>query len=308
MPKKDLEKCVKFYKFLKENNHPIEIQLGIIELDDFEELSDDAWEMLNDCGEVILKLETCNGLSKEILKKLSINRKIIYQFFDDNNKEGYSNDDLFMIYQILETLKYVTEGAENNIHKIMIVCNIITWLVWYDSQGVMKNEHSTKEKIAETRSLKGSFFKGGAVCLGYALTLKIILNYLGIETNIIGGYGLYDGKLEFHAWNQVKDDIFYNLDLTYDWQAVLSDLPFNNLLKSDEEFYKNHSTNVSWEDYTQLQKCPKSIPNLDLRYYSKSIPEDLRKFLVKNQSKGLYKILEYRQHFFEQENPKNKGK
>lgn len=304
MSKKDLENQIKFYNFLKENNYSIESHFDIIELENFEGLSDDVWKILNDCGRIILKLETCNGLSEEILKKLSTNRIITYQFVDDNNKEGYSNDDLFIIYQVLETIKYVTESAENKIHKIMLVCNIITWLVWYDCEGSMYNEHSTKDKVTETRSLKGSLFKGMAVCHGYALTLKIILNYLGIETNIIGGHGL----VGFHAWNQVKDDVFYNLDLTYDWQAILADLPFNNLLKSDEEFYKNHSTNVSWEDYTQLQKCPKSIPNQDLRYYSKTIPEDLRKFLVENQSKGLYKILEYKQHYFEQEDKKFKSK
>lgn len=295
--KKELEETVGFYNFLKQQNSSIEGHLNIIELENLEGLSDNAWRILNDCGSVILKLDTCNGLSEETLKKLSLNKKITYQFVEDRNEDGYNIDDLFTIYNILETFKDITGSAENNIHKIVIVCNIITLLVWYDEKGNRNNKYSTDDRMIECRSLRGSLFSGRAVCHGYALVIKIILNYIGIETTMVGGYGLGD----YHAWNQVKDDVFYNLDLTFDWLAFLNDLSFDNTLKSDEQFYLNHSIDVSWDDYTNLKKCPKSISNQDIRYYSKIIPEDLKRFLVENQTKGLYKILEYRQHFLNQE-------
>lgn len=296
--KEELEETVGFYNFLKQQNSSIEGHFNIIELEDLEGLTDDALKILAECGSVILKLDSCNGLSKETLEKLSVNKKITYQFVDDRNEDGFAIDDISKMYNVLETIKYITDSSENNIHKIITVCNILTWLVWYDYKGDISNCYSTDEDVIDSRSLKGSFFEGKAVCYGYALTLKVVLNYLGIETTLVGGYVNSD----YHAWNQVKDEIFYNLDLTFDWQAFLMDLPFDNTLKSDEQFYINHSINVSWEDYTNLKKCPKSISNQDIRYYSKIIPEDLKRFLVENQTKGLYKILEYRQHFLNQEN------
>ena len=302
--KQELEKQVDFYNFLKERNLSVEGHFDIIELENLEGLTDDVWKILNECGSVILKLDSCNGLSKETLERLAINRRITYQFVDDRNEDGYTIKDLSKIYNVLETFRLITDSAENNIHKIIMVCNIITLLVWYDPKGDMSNEYSIKENIINSRSLKGILVDGKAVCLGYALALKIILNYLGIETTLVGGYSISD----YHAWNQVKDENYYNLDLTLDWQAFLSDLPLNNTLKNDEQFYQNHSTDVSWEDYSNLKSCPKSISNDELRYYSKSIPEDLIKFLIENQSKGLYKIFEYKKYYLDSETTIHKGK
>lgn len=301
--KQELEKQITFYNFLKERNSSIDSYFDIIELENLDGLTEDAWKILNECGSVVLKLDSCNGLSKETLERLAINRKITYQFVDDRSEDGYTIEDLFKIYNVLETFKFITASAENNIHKIIMVCYIITLLVWHDSKGDISNEYSTKEDVINSRSLKGILFDGKAVCQGYALALKIILNYLGIETTIVGGFSVSD----YHAWNQVKDEVFYNLDLTLDWQAFLLDLPLNNTLKNDEQFYKNHSTEVSWEDYSNLKSCPKSIPNDELRYYTKIIPEDLKIFLLKNQSKGLYKILEYT-NCLNTENTINRGK
>lgn len=301
--KQELEKQVNFYNYLKERNSSIEGHFSIIELENLEGLTDNAWKILAECGSVILKLDSCNGLSNDTLEKLAINRKIKYQFVDDRNEDGYTFDDLVTIYNILETFKCITDSAENNIHKIIMVCNIISWLVWYNEKGDISNNYSTEEDVINSRSLKGVFFNGSAVCHGYALALKIILNYLEIETTIIGGYG----DSEYHAWNQVKDEIYYNIDLTCDWQAFLTDLPLNNTLKNDEQFYKNHSTKVSWEDYTNLKRCPKSISNDELRYYSKTISENLKRFLVENQIKSLYKLLEYKKYFLNSENTMHKG-
>ncbi len=294
--KKELENQIEFYNFLKNRNSSIEGQFDIIELEDLEGLTDDAWKILAECGSVILKLNSCNGLSKETLEKLSVNKKITYQFVDDRNEDGFTIDDISKIYNVLETFKFITNNAENNIHKIIMVCNIITWLVWYNEKGDNSNYYSTEEDIINSRSLKGTFFEGKAVCAGYALTLKLVLSYLGFETILVGGYG----ESDYHAWNQVKDEIFYNLDLTFDWQSFLMDLPLNNTLKSDDEFYKNHRIGVLWEDYSNLKKCPKSISNDELRYYSKSMPEDLMIFLKENQLKGLCTLIEFRKQFLNQ--------
>lgn len=288
-----LEEQIRLFKYLKEQG--CAEYLNFVSLENFEELSDDVYEMLNAGGNVTLSLNTCNGLTKEILERLSLNRKIKYQFVDDLNDEGYDFDDLLMLYNILEIFREIIENAENNIHKIIMICNICVWLVWKEEKGSVNNLYSTEDLVMETRSLKGSLFKGIAVCHGYALLFKLILNYFGFETTIVGGMG----DRELHAWNQVKDDVFYNLDLTFDWRAILCcSPPFDNILKNDEEFYNNHRT-VSFEDYSNLKKCPQSISNQELWYYLKSIPDDLRKFLVKNQGKGLYKLLEYRQFILE---------
>ena len=276
-----LEKNIDFYNYLKQKGLSAEGYFEQIELEDFTDLSknENLYSLLNECGSVILKLNTCNGLSEEILDRLAINKKIKYQFVDDLNKEGYSLEELISIYGTLQNIKNITNDSENTIAKIVTVCVIVTYLVWI-------NENANESL---TRSLKGSFFSGVAVCQGYALTLKIILNYLGIETFLVGGYGVST----LHAWNQVKDNIFYNLDLAFDWQAFLTDLPLNNTLKNDEQFYGNHKK-TTFDDYTNLKECPQSISNQNLRYYTMIIPEDLRRFLVDNQMKGLSTIINYK--------------
>lgn len=276
-----LEKNIDFYNYLKQKGLSAEGYFDQIELEDFTEFSknENLYRLLNECGSVVLKLNTCNGLSEEVLARLAINQKVKYQFVEDLNNNGYSLEELVNIYNTLQTIKDITDNSETTIAKIVTVCVIVTYLVWPD-------ENANKSL---TRSLNGSFFSGLAVCQGYALTLKIILNYLGIETFLVAGYG--DSTL--HAWNQVKDGIFYNLDLTFDWQAFLMDLPLNNTLKNDEQFYETHKK-TTFDDYTNLKECPQSISNQDLRYYTMIIPEDLRRFLVDNQMKGLSTIINYK--------------
>ena len=42
----------------------------------------------------------------------------------------------------------------------------------------------------------------GAVCHGYALALRGVLNYVGVETKIVSGIAYNDANKQ-HAWNQV---------------------------------------------------------------------------------------------------------
>lgn len=46
--KKELEKQVDFYNYLKERNSSIEGHFSIIELENLEGLTDEAWKILND--------------------------------------------------------------------------------------------------------------------------------------------------------------------------------------------------------------------------------------------------------------------
>lgn len=59
----------------------------------------------------------------------------------------------------------------------------------------------------------GLLFKGTGVCQAYAETMKLFLNKVGIECEVVIG----TSRGEAHAWNVVKlDDEYYMLDVTWD--------------------------------------------------------------------------------------------
>ncbi len=58
--------------------------------------------------------------------------------------------------------------------------------------------------------------EGSSVCLGYAQTLNLLLNRIGIESYVVIGDADKDGD-DDHAWNYVRfDDGFYHVDATWD--------------------------------------------------------------------------------------------
>ena len=66
-------------------------------------------------------------------------------------------------------------------------------------------------------SIEGVLLNQKAVCQGYAETMKLFMDMLNIECQIVTGYGIQaDGKVA-HAWNLVKlDNEWYHVDATWD--------------------------------------------------------------------------------------------
>lgn len=181
------------------------------------------------------------------------------KFTDLDKLVPYGIEDIKEFINVLEDIKEETLEAESDIEKFSMIRKIALMRSEYDESGVVRSEKFEKGREFDTRSLKGAFLEGKAVCVGNALGFSIISEYVGLNAVSIGGisstykYG--------HEWNQIKlrDEYgnydWYNYDLTNDPEVL--DKNERNILEDDKTFYKRFVP----DKLEKTKKCPKSIPN-----------------------------------------------
>lgn len=82
---------------------------------------------------------------------------------------------------------------------------------------VYKDKNANSLDSSYTQSAYGALIKHECVCQGYAEAFKRIMDYAGIQCDIVCGQIV--GSTEYHAWNIVslgKEDDFYHIDVTWD--------------------------------------------------------------------------------------------
>ena len=109
---------------------------------------------------------------------------------------------------------------------------------------VLNTEYDYENYLANTipsdsYSAYGVFFKGTAVCQGYAHAAHLMLWLSGIESHIVSG----TARGNSHAWNKVKiGGEYYNLDVT--WDDPVPDKPgrvmYSYFNITDEELARDH--------------------------------------------------------------------
>lgn len=85
------------------------------------------------------------------------------------------------------------------------------------STVVYKDNNKNSLDTSYTQSAYGALIKHECVCQGYAEAFKRIMDYAGIQCDIVCGQIV--GSTEYHAWNIIslgKDDDFYHIDVTWD--------------------------------------------------------------------------------------------
>lgn len=85
------------------------------------------------------------------------------------------------------------------------------------SNVLYKDKNKNSLDSSYTQSAYGALIKHECVCQGYAEAFKRIMDYAGIQCDIVSGQIV--GSTEYHAWNIVslgKDDSFYHIDVTWD--------------------------------------------------------------------------------------------
>lgn len=147
---------------------------------------------------------------------------------------------------------------KSDIEKVCIVYNYIFKNISYDYEyleldkklkKVSFNNLSTleKRKIFRTQTLEGIFTKK-TVCTGFSYIFKMLLEYIGIESNICIGYFKIGREKEIpHAWNQVKiNEKWYNIDVSYGIEHYNEYIKIEEgkipkyFLLSDEKYYKKY--------------------------------------------------------------------
>lgn len=169
----------------------------------------------------------------------------------------------------------------------------------------------------------GTLVTGQAACEGYARSMKLLLDYAGIEAYVISGKAQEeDGKTQNHMWNIVKiDGNYYHLDATWDdpvgkngengIQHVffnLSDTDISNTHsgfnsanpcdKDDANYYVKHGTYFSqYGDSTRTQitealtqQLKHDKKRVELKFSTPEIYKQARMGLVEDEQ--IYRILE----------------
>lgn len=189
-------------------------------------------------------------------KNIEINRKV------KDFKDKYIKDNMSELEKELSVIKYVKD-----------TCKYDYDAVKWKEDGSLESENEN-HKYDESYTAKGAFINGRATCKGYSEEVKILLNSVGIDCNIINSNTLN------HVWNIVKiDGEYYQLDVT--WIDTTSNGTDNDFFN-----FSNSDTRHQADD----------ISNLDL--YNKCTSNKYDNFIVANYNVQLREMVNFEDDYF----------
>lgn len=163
----------------------------------------------------IIEIRNTKGQDKEVIKKIKSTIKIrIIGGLDEKAKPKYDTEKYFArtiyspleVYKIIEKMEIIEKGINpswNDLEKSMYIYKILCESMKYDHVDRKVNGRDLG------RNLLG-FITGKAVCAGFAMMYKEMLDRQGIEC-------LYQNKQYGHAWNLIKiNGKYIPVDLTWD--------------------------------------------------------------------------------------------
>jgi hypothetical protein len=177
-----------------------------------------------------------------------------YQYDADNKpinivlsfKYLYNTDDILYKRQYLDDrVNYIASTVNpdlSDFEKILFVHDYVVNNVRYNSETLEKGKFYPEDSTAY-----GALIGGRAICSGYATSIKLLLNKLGIECGII------DSPDMNHAWNYVYlNGKYYHLDATWDDPVYYGSdiLTYRCFLLDDQTMSSDHK----W-DKTKYPKC-----------------------------------------------------
>ena len=204
---------------------------------------------------------------------------------------------LYKVRTVGDKLKrYIKKNKiKGDIEKVCIVYNYIFKNISYDYEylnidkklkkvGFDNLSTLEKRKIFRTQTLEGIYTKK-TVCTGFSYIFKMLLEYIGIESNICIGYFKIGREKEIpHAWNQVKiDGKWYNIDVSYgiehhdEYVRIEEGKIPKYFLLSDNEYYKKYIVSkVGMKNENTKMKiynCDNTYDRSKLKYIFKQIRE-----------------------------------
>lgn len=204
----------------------------------------------------ILTLDNCNGITIDILESyrqlpIDIKFKILGDMYNNSNKLAARdyNYNLDEMQQIISVFEEIGKDMPENLTEIgrflyiyRILCECIDYQEIYPCDMDIFLETNGLQ-----RSLYSTLLNGDGVCVGYALTLKNVLNYYNINCVQLHGIGhTNNGESGPHAWNAVEiDGKWYFVDLTWDAHNPI-ELPY--CLMVSDEFVKSHELDRKYKD------------------------------------------------------------
>ncbi len=153
----------------------------------------------------------------ELVKQYTASNGDIHEIYDDSkvveayksgNEDGLSEEDKYVLKMAKKVIKENIKDGMSDYEKEKAIYD---WLIDYTSYS---NQNlapiSSGDQYAHLPY--GVFKYHQAICVGNTTTMKLFLDILGIENQII--HSTEEGE---HAWNVVKlDDEWYHCDATFD--------------------------------------------------------------------------------------------
>ncbi len=145
----------------------------------------------------------------------------------------FTNYDENAFFEGVRDARAVVKSGMTDLQKVIAVHDYIALNCEYDKERLASGVANVPK---ESYAAYGVFVNHIAVCQGYALAFKYLMNELGIECYIV------TSDVKNHAWNMVKiDGEYYQLDITWDdptWDKI-GYVSHKNFLLSDAEMAKN---------------------------------------------------------------------
>jgi uncharacterized protein YdcH (DUF465 family) len=165
-------------------------------------------------------------------------------YIEDYTKTDAINQQLIDKYnqldkKVKEIISNVIKPEMTELEKEMALHDYIATHVTYDMESFKKNDIPRKRHTPY-----GALIENSAVCDGYARSLQILLNAVGIEVTMVTGDadflgGSVNPNLTLHAWNIVKiNGVYYHVDPTandVDLDDGKSDISYYHFNLSDKQ-------------------------------------------------------------------------
>ena len=152
------------------------------------------------------------------------------------------------IESVLSSEKIAANASEAE--KLQYVHDYIVDKVTYDTEITADGEISVEEdERTFSQSVYSVLCKNSTVCAGYAETLALLCNGLGVDAATITS--------DDHMWNKVRiDDSWYNVDATW---ADQSETMYNYYGRSDE-VYDNDADEDNRKSHTEMELWAEYLP------------------------------------------------
>ena len=201
-----------------------------------------------------INLNNTNVLSISLLKKIQRNvinyNNLTFKINEDDDSRNieYKFGEMYAIISKIEELTADLTPDMSEADRFFIIYSRIIKSNHYDYQYLRKEKHikrrdifnyskNIKELRRENSGLYGGLINGISIFSGESLILHEVLQYAGIKSQYVYGYGKDSG----HAWVQVQiDGKWYNTDPTWDSSAYRCNKNIKYMLLDDEKFEKSH--------------------------------------------------------------------
>jgi hypothetical protein len=249
-----------------------------------------------------MKVSYVNTLKSDVvttaMKELYVDQKYEYISGTRDGYKGQTTSDGTTMTSTL-TVKYlITPEQEEYATKIVNqIAEDVKQIdgdlakVKYVNDWISKQTTYSKTGKNSTHAIYALFNDQKAVCQAYALATYRILKQAGVDVHYVIGVGGSGSKKEGHAWNVVKvDNVWYNLDVTWNDPKESGLTGYSYFLMNDAEFFKTHvedaqfawykdyeSTATTYSEWHNIAKAATDDTNM-VTYYNPKGSSDIMKF------------------------------